>query len=845
MPLVEDLIEDIRHTFRAIRFNRGFTGVAVLSLALGIGANTAIFSLIDAVLLRMLPVEDPERLSLLSDPMSSGVSVGMQSGVRSLFTYEEFEQLRDHNEVFSGMFAAESNPARLNVRLGSGPVEEARGKLVTGGYFEVLGVRPVLGRTISASEDNSPGADPVIVLSYGCWKNRFGLDASVLGRTIQVNRTALTIIGVMPPGFHGETVGESPDVYIPMMMEPQMKPGRFWLRDDPKRAEKVMWLHVGGRLKPGVARAEAQANIDVAFRQYLNSQAGLIADPQHRREVLDQRILLHSGARGASTLRGQFSEPLLVLMGIVALVLLIACANVANLLLARAAARQKDIGVRIALGAGRLRLIRQLLTESVVLSALGGALGVLFAYWASRLLVRLASSGPAPIPLEVRADARVLAFTAALSIITGILFGLAPALRASRVDVNSTLTQNVRGVSGSGAALNAGKLLVIAQVAISLVLLMGAGLFVRTLQNLKNIDLGYSREKLLIIRVDPVAAGYKGPGIAALYRRVHESLESIPGVRAVTLSENGLFSGTESGDRITVEGFHSDKEEDNASRFDQVGPNYFSTVGIPMLLGREIGPQDTESAPMVCVVNEAFAKFYFGRGNPIGKHVTDEFPDTRVTFEIVGVAGDAKDHRLRGEIPRRFYVPLFHPIGDFPSSAYFEIRTFADPDSLLPAVRRGMQNVDANLPILTSRSLSELLDRAVTQERMIAEVSAFFGALALLLASVGLYGVLSFAIARRTHEIGIRMALGAQQRRILADVLRETFILVAIGVAIGIPMALAGGRLVQSKLFGLATFDPPTLVASVVVITGVAALAGYLPARRAARVDPLHALRYE
>ncbi len=845
MTFMENLAEDIRYTLRTIRLYPGFAGIAVLSIALGIGANTAIFSLIDAVILRLLPVADPERLVLLSDPTSAGVSIGTQGGTRSLFTYEEFEQVRDHNEVFTGMFAAESNPSRLNVHLGSGPVEEARGKLVTGAYFEVLGVQPVLGRAFAAAEDTSPGSDPVVVLSHGYWKNHFGLDASVLGRTIQVNRNALTIIGVTPPGFNGETVGESPDMYIPMMMEPQMKPGRFWLRDDPRRAEKVMWLHVGGRLKPGVTLTRAQANVDVVFRDYLNRQLGVIADPQRRREILDQKILLQSGARGASSLREEFSDPLLLLMGIVGLVLLIACANVANLLLARATARQKEIGVRIALGAGRFRLVRQLLTESLVLSALGGALGVLFAHWAGRLLVRLASSGPSPIPLEVQPNSRVLAFTAALSILTGILFGLAPALQAARADVNSTLKENVRGVSGSGSRLNIGKALVIAQVASSLVLLMGAGLFVRTLRNLKNADLGYDRERLLIVRVEPVAAGYQGPARADLYRRVHEGLKSIPGVRGVTLSENGLFSGTESGDRITVEGFHSDKESDNASRFDQVGPNYFSTVGIPMLLGREIGPQDTETTAMVCVVNEAFARFYFGRNNPIGKHVTDEFPDTRVTFEIAGVAQDAKDHRLRGEVPRRFYVPLFHPIGDLPPSAYYEIRTFADPDSLIPAVRRTIQGVDAALPILSARSLPELLGRSVTQERMIAELSAFFGALALLLASIGLYGVLAYSIARRTHEIGIRMALGARQDRILADVLRETLVLVAIGMAIGVPAALACGRLVQSRLFGLAVFDLPTLVSAVVVVAAVAALAGYLPARRASRVDPLIALRYE
>jgi hypothetical protein len=554
MPIASNFVEDVKYALRSLRLNPGFACVAVLSLALGIGANTAIFSLVDAVMLRLLPVKDPQRLVLLSDPASSGVSIGTETGVRSLFTYQEFEHIRDHNQAFSGMFASESNPGRVNVRLGQGPVEEVRGKLVSGDYFAVLGVRPASGRVFTAAEDSTPGVDPVAVLGYEYWLGRFGSDPAVIGGTIQLNRSEFTVIGIAPRGFRGEIVGDSPDLYLPMMMEPQVKPGRFWLR---------------------------------------------------------------------------------------------------------------------------------------------------------------------------------------------------------------------------------------------------------------------------------------------------ENLKGMPGVRSVTISENGLFGGTESGDQITVEGYHSDKEEDNAARFDQVGPDYFSTVGIPILLGREIGQQDTASSNPVCVVNEAFAKFYFGSSNPIGKHVRDEFPDTRVTFEIVGVARDAKDHRLRGEIPRRFYVPFFHPLGEIPSAAYFEIRSLSDPESLLPAMRRRIQESEPALPILGSRTLTELVNRSITRERMIAQVSSFFGVLALLLSSMGLYGVLAYAIERRTHEIGIRMALGAQQRWILGSILRETVIMAAIGVLIGVPAALACGRLIESSLFGLAVLDPITLILSILVIAAVAGIAGYVPARRAARVDPLIALRCE
>jgi predicted permease len=837
--------EDIRYSLRTLRLNPGFALVAVLSLALGIGANTTIFSLVNAVMLRLLPVPDPQSLVLLSDPDSGGVSIGTQTGERSLFTYQEFEHIRDQNQVFSGVFASESSPARINMRIGQGAVEEVRGKLVSGGYFKVLGIEPALGRTFTAAEDASPGVDPVAVLGYDYWQRRFGSDPSVVGRTIQLNRNEFSVVGVAPPGFRSEIVGDSPDIYLPMMMEPQLKPGRNWLRDDPKRAEKVMWLHIGARLRPGVDPKKAQANLDVIFRQYLEGQAGSVVDPQRRREIADQRIRLQSGARGASTLRERFTQPLLVLMTIVGLVLLISCANVANLLLARAAARQKEIGVRVALGATRRRLVGQLLTESLVLSGIGAAAGVLFAYWAAGLLVQLASPASNPIQIEVHPDGRVLAFTAAVSALTGLLFGLVPALRATRIDVNSTLKENARSVAGSSGRLHTGKVLVIGQVAVSVLLLMGAGLFVRTLRNLETADVGYNRENLLIVRIDALAAGYDNATRAGLYLRVLENLKAIPGVRGVTISENGLFSGTESGDLITVEGYHSDKEEDNAARFDQVGPKYFSTLGIPILLGREIGPQDAAPANRVCVINEAFAKFYFGRNNPIGKHVRDEFPDTRETFEIVGVTRDAKDHRVQGDVPRRFYVPLYHALGDVPPAVNYEIRTFAHAENLLPAVRRKIQEVDGALPIVSARSLAELVDRSILSERMIAQVSSFFGALALLLAAIGLYGVLAYAIERRTHEIGIRMALGARRGMILGAVMRETLTLVVFGVAIGVPAALACGRFVRSSLYGLAVLDPLSLVVSILVITAAALVAGYLPARRASKVDPLIALRCE
>jgi predicted permease len=426
-----------------------------------------------------------------------------------------------------------------------------------------------------------------------------------------------------------------------------------------------------------------------------------------------------------------------------------------------------------------------------------------------------------------------------------VVFGLVPALKATRVSLNTTLKDTAAGVSAGGSRFSLGKALVVAQVAISALLLVGATLFVLTLSNLQAADLGYSRESLLIVRVDPVSAGYNGPARAAVYRRLLDSLERIPTVRAVALSENGLFSGTESGDRITVEGYHSHKDEDNSARFDQVGPEYFAAVGIPILLGRGISHQDTETSPRVCVVNEAFATFYFGKASPIGKHVRDEFPDTRETFEIVGVSRNAKDHRVRGEVPRRFYIPIFHGLGEVPPSAYYTVRTAGDPEALIPVVRRKVQAIDDSLAIVSSTTVAKLVDRSIARERMVARVSSVFGALALALAAIGLYGVLSYSIARRTREIGIRMALGAGTWRVQRGVVRETTILIAIGLGIGLVAALGCGRLVRSALFGLQPFDPQSLALAVVAVLGVGLLAGYLPARRASRVDPLVALRWE
>jgi predicted permease len=639
-------------------------------------------------------------------------------------------------------------------------------------------------------------------------------------------------------------VGAAPDVWIPLDMQPLVMPGRMWLQDDPARiAEKVMWLHVIARLKPGVTRAQAQANVDVVFKQIVAEEFSKLS--QSSPGILKQNLKLHDAGNGVSSLRGDFADPLWVLMGVVGLVLVIACANVANLLLARATARQKEMSVRLALGAGRARIVRQFLTESLMLSLAGGVVGALFAVAGVGLLIRMVGDSGGATTLDVHPDLRVLLFTIGVCLATGILFGFAPAWRSAGVNVAGTLKEAGRGLTASSGRLSAGKFLVIGQIALSVMLLIVAGWFIRTLTNLESVSLGYPRDRLVLVGVDLLSAGYSGERLPVVYNDLRDRLARIPGVRAVTYSENGLFSGSESGDRISVEGYHPAKQGDQHAAFDEVGPDYFRIVGIPILLGRDISARDVESSEAVCVVNEAFAKFYLGSTNPIGKHVTDEFPDTRKTFVIVGVARDARDHSLRRQIDRRFYLPALQPLGEFSPWQIYEIRTSGDPSRAVEAARREILAFDPAIPIGSVKTLDTLIDDRLRQERLIAQLSTVFGALALVLAAIGLYGVLSYAVAQRTGEIGVRMALGAQRGAVVRMILAETGLLIGIGLAVGVPASLACARIVQSKLFGLKPADPLTLGCALLVMLLVAAIAAYIPARRASRVDPLVALRYE
>ncbi|HEV7550890.1 MAG TPA: ABC transporter permease [Candidatus Angelobacter sp.] len=841
----EDLLKDLRYAVRQFSRNPVFTGVAVASLAVGIGANTAIFSVMNAALLKTLPVRDPQGLVMLTDPNQSGVSSGMSSGERGMLTHAEFAQLRDHATTLDGLCAAQSQMARTQVRIAGGQQEDARTRLVSEEYFSVLGIDPAIGRFFNRADAKSPGEDPYAVISYEYWQKRFGGNVSVLGTPIKMLGATLTVIGVAAPGFTGESVADKPDFWMPMMMQPLVMPGRDWLHEDlSKSIEKVMWLNAFGRLKPGVTQARAQTEIDVLFRGIIENGYPSTLDAETRKQALDQRIKLHDARTGTFGGRDDFAQQLRVLLWASVVVLLIACINVANLLLARATARTKEVGVRLSIGASRLRLVRQFLTESLMLSLLGGLAGLLLAWVASRGLVLLLSERREDFALAPRLDWHVLGFTIGVTLLTGILFGLAPALRGTRVNLNDTLRDSGR-TTASGSKLNLAKGLVIVQVALSLLLVAGAGLFLRTLWNLQSVNLGYQKEHLLLVSADGVSAGYKDARLSFLWRDLTGRLRTLPGVQGASYSINGLFSGSESADEVDVEGFTPSKDKEKFSRFDMVGPQYFSTVGIPLLLGRELGEQDNAKSPHVCVINEAFAKLFFNGRNPIGRHVTEKFGTKKNVMEIVGVAKNARDHGLRGDVPPRFYIPADQGMVGPNEWAIFEIRTAGDPEQMIASVRKTILSVNEDLPVEGARAVVASVDRTNAQPRMVARLCSIFGIMALLLAATGLYGVLSYGVARRTNEIGIRMALGAGKGRVIQMILRETGIMIVLGVVAGVIFTAIGVQLIKSKLFGLGALDPVTVLSAVGILTVVALIAGYVPAARAARVNPTQALRHE
>jgi predicted permease len=817
--------QDLRYAIRTLASQPGFAAVAVLSLALGIGANSAIFSLISSVLLSALPVRDPQSLVMLTNPASNGITVGSKSGEREELTWSEFRQLRDLSTVFSSLMACQIEPEPVPVRVDGSEAEETLVQMVSSEYFSTLGVPALLGRTLSADDAPSP---PHAVISYDYWQRRFGRRADVLGTTITIRQGAFSIIGVAPPSFFGETVGQRPDVWVPLTLQPVVLPGREWLYENPGGGDKVMWLHVFGRLKPGVRIETAQAAANVRFQQ------GLAVFYGSAERARKQWLKLRSAANGASQIRGQIAEPLTMLLAASGLVLLIACANLGNLLLARTTSRTREISLRLALGASRGRLIRQLFTESMVIAFLGGLAGLAAAWMLRAGLLALV---PEPIHLPVAPDVRVLGFAFALTVAAGLILGLLPVLRTMNLNATSGLKEQGRGLTASAAWLRAGRFVVVGQVALSLPLLIGAGLLLRTFQNLQQADLGYVKERLILVRVDVQMGGYEEQRRVAVFQRLLERVRAVPGASAASYSKSGLFLGSRSSGHVEVEGYTQKGDGGVWSVWDHIGPDYLSTLGIPLRLGREITERDQPLSNRVCVINEAFAKRFFAGRNPLGMHVDK--------YEIVGVAQNSRNRSLRDEIEPRFYVPAAQPTDVPPRFITFAVRTVAEPSSVLAGVRRAILSEDPNLPITAASTLTELVNKQMVQDRLLARLSMAFGIVSLLLAAIGLHGVLSYGVARRTNEIGIRKALGAQHSAVMLMILRETGLLLLVGLLAGTFLSAAGTQLIASRLYGLAPSDPVAIGVAVAMLAGVALLAAWVPAHRASRVDPLVALRYE
>jgi predicted permease len=834
------LTQDLRHAIRVLRASPGFTLVAIVSLALGIGANTAIFSLLNNVLLTALPVHEPQALVLFTDPESSGVGVGSQTGERSLMTYHEFLDLQRTGTTLSSAMAASSSLHRVQARLDAAEPEEIALSLVSTSYFETLGVPALIGRTFTPTREPQEGAVPYAVISHELWQRRFGGRTDVIGHAITLREGAFQVIGVAPSWFLGERVGQRPDAWLPLANLSTILPGRPWLHDVPGTVEKVMWLHVFGRLRPGATAQAATAEANVTFQQGLARYYGTLPDPAARQGFLDQRLRARPAANGASSL-SDFANPLLVLLGGAALVLLIACANLGNLLLARTTARAREVAVRLALGAGRGRLVRQLLTESLCLAVAGGLCGLGLAIALRQALLHLLVD---PIALPAAVDGRVLLFVFALTLVVGVMLGLLPALRITKTPAMTGLREQGRGIAGSAAWLRIGRLVVVGQLALSLPLLVGAGLLVRTLINLQRVDLGYDRDGLLTVTVDGQAAGYEPARQAQAFEGLLARIRAVPGVRVASFSNNGLFGGADNGDEITVEGYTPKGDGDRGSSYDAVGPGYFSTLGIPVLTGREITEQDHAGGAQVCVINETFAKRFFDGRHPIGLHVTQRYADQSHTYEVVGVVKDSRQGRLRGRVEHRFYTPATQPAASI-GAVSFIIRPRGDGAAVLADVRRVIQAAEPRMPVSKAAALAGAIDRRLSQDRLVAQLSIAFGVVAALLAAMGLYGVLSYGVARRTQELGVRKALGARHATLMAMIMRETGWLLAAGLVAGGALAAGAVQLIASRLYGLSPADPVTFGAAIAALAVVAVAATWLPAYRASRVDPLVALRQE
>ena len=836
---------DLKHATRLLFKKPLFSILAIVSLALGIGANAAIFSLLDAVLLKTLPVNEPNQLFFIEP---NGPSEFKRSSKISL---PAFESISKQNDVLSGVCFF-SYVTRMNAEV-NGEAEMVDSQAVSDSFFSALGVRPVAGRTFSEGDDTAGSDQQVAVISYQYWQRRFGGNRGAVGQTITLNRRPVTIVGVTPPEFYGTIVGAAPEIYLPSATAEQMLPERIRFRKS--------WLpFVLGRLKSGVSAAQAEARLSLSIQQSNLAEAGSQVTPKDLENIQRQTFRLESAKQGFNTLRQQFSVPLRLLMALVGLVMLIACANVANLLLARGASRRKEIALRFALGASRLRVMQSLLVESLLLAVIGAGCGLLLAAWSSGLLLSIFSSGRNPVTSGARLlvaaplDWRVVSFTAAVALGSVMLFGAVPAWNATRANLVIGLKDSR---SGGARTFRWNNVLVIAQVALSVVLLVSAALFIRSLIKLETVDLGFRRDNVLLFSVDPQVISLKGHQISTLYSEMLERISAVPGVQSVSLSRQGLLSGSGTSGSIRVpghqppagEGETKDTGNDlewNVPNISQVGPRFFETLGMTIVRGRDFNEQDNESSQRVAVVNEAFARYYFGAEDPTGQYIDRQMEDGRLT-QIVGVVKDAKAESVREQAPRQFYVPFLQDPGSWRETT-FQVRTAGDPIESAAAIRREIQTINPNLALFGVRTLATQVDASLGQDRLVTTLAGFFGALALILAGAGLFGVLSYSVNQRTHEIGIRMALGAQHGRVLGMIIKQGTTLTLIGIGIGLTGAFIATKYFESlgtMLYGVTPRDPLTYVIAAAGLLVVALLACLLPARRATKVDPLVALRYE
>ena len=838
------LLQDFGYAVRQLHRHPGFSLMAVLTLALGIGPTTAIFNLLNAVMLRTLPAEKPRELILLGQGRPMGVDVGLPNGNTELFSYPFYRRVQRESEVFSGVAAMQSLPADVSATLESAnAAEPVSARLVSGTYFSVLGINPFRGRLFTDADDHTSGAHPVAIASYSWWDQRFNRDPEIVGKKLTIGSTVFTIIGVTPPHFFGTTVGESPNLWLPLAMQGQVPPGINGFNDPGFRS-----LYIVGRLKHGITLAQASANTNVLFKQALREYVGSAPDPARLQDIQRAYVELSSMAAGVSRLRLQVSLPLRILMGVVGLVLLITCANISNLLLARSASREREISIRTAVGGNRIQLIRQLLTESLLLCLLAGCLGIALAWWASHLLVNMVAAGLGPLVLDVNLDLPVLGFALVVSLGTALLVGLVPALRSTRVDTASALKEGQR--LRIGATRNViGRVLVASQIALSVVLLVGAALLLRSLVNLTRVSPGFNPSNVLVFHVDTSAFHHppRSTQVNNLYDQLERRVAAVPGVQAASFAMMTFGEGAWQVP-VSVPGYVPRSDNDNIAHNNVVGTNFFSAMGVPLMAGRIFTSADAENTPAVAVINDTARKRFFGQQSPLGRHFSVGDPGRTRDVEIIGVVRDAKLESLDEPPLPAAYLPYTQYRNYGGGSGYlydFVVRYSGSPESVAGEIREAITSENRVLPINDVTSLAEQVDRSFVPQTIISRFSSFFGLLAALLACVGIYGLMSYVVSNQTREIGIRIALGARYRNVQWMIMRDSLILVAAGLAIGVPTALATSRLVSSLLFGLTPADPISILTAIVLMSAVATLAGYLPARRAAKVDPMVALRYE